>query len=207
MNQVDGDLRVVGNVVRTGDLLPPLRRNQLEQENNVAHPISLADCRVWDSAQPLPATPASDDLGLVAGTFGTANCYVSAGDLKAAGATTRRARCIVTLPPEYVAGETVSLRLACGMLTTAADTSCTVDAEAYKIGRTSLVDGGDLVATAAQSINSLVFADKTFTITPSTLSPGDQLDVRISITCTDAATATAVTPAIAAVDLLVDTKG
>jgi hypothetical protein len=57
------------------------------------------------------------------------------------------------------------------------------------------------------TINSLVLAAKSFTITPSGLVAGDTLDVRIAIACTDAATGTAVTPTIAAIDLLCDIRG
>ncbi len=207
MNQVEGDFRVTGNMLLGGDLKPPLGREKLLQEENTVVPQRLTDLVVWDSGQPLPATPASTTLGLVAGTFGTGNLYLSAGDLKAAGATTRRARMTVTLPSNYVAGQTVTLRFSAGMKTTVSDTSCTVDVEAYKVGRDTLVSGVDLVSTAATTINSLTFADKSFTVDPSGLSPGDQLDIRISIACNDGATATAVIPAIGSLELLVDTKG
>jgi len=183
------------------------RSTILKQDDNFIFPVKLTDFRTWDAAATnLPGTAASDDLALITGTFGTNPLRIQAGDLKAAGATTRRAIVEVTLPECYVAGETVTIKVYAGMVTTVADTSCTVDIEAYKRDKTGSI-GSDLCATAAQSINSTTLAAKSFTITPTTLSPGDVLDVRVSITCTDAATGTAVTPTIAAFDLVCDVKG
>lgn len=183
-----------------------LERGYLNREDQTKFPVDLGDLKVWDSGQPLPATPANDDLGLVAGTFGTANLYVSAGDCKQA-TVTRRARFTLTLPPSYVAGRDLLLRFHAGMLTTISDTSCTVDAEAYLVGRATLKSGSDLVATAAISINSLTFSNKDFTLDGSALQPGDQLDIRITIACVDGATGTAVTPAIGAIEPLLDIRG
>jgi hypothetical protein len=155
----------------------------------------------------LSGTPASDDLGLTTGTFASAPIRMSAGDLKAAGATTRRARHPnVPVPECYDAAETFQIIVGCGMATTVADTSCTVDIEVCRIGKDGTV-GADICATAAQSMNSLTFAEKTFTITATSLTPGDALDIRVSITCTDAATGTAVTPEIASIDIAADIRG
>jgi hypothetical protein len=65
-----------------------------------------------------------------------------------------------------VAGETITLRLSAGMLTTVASSSCTVDVEMYLTNRESLVSGSDLCATSATTINSLTFANKDFTHHP-----------------------------------------
>lgn len=164
--------------------------------------------RKWDELHTnLPGTAATDDLALVGSTtFGTDGPHISAGDLKAAGATTRRMRALIPLPAEYVAGQTVSLRFSAGMDTNPADTSCTIDVEAHLHDDEQGV-GSDICATAAQSMNSTTFADKTFEITPTTLAAGAVLDVRVSITCTDAATGTEVEPVIGRSTLLCDTKG
>lgn len=202
------DLTVTGTLKVGEDAISPqLRSSILRQTDNSVFPVPLTDLRVWDAMQTnLPGTAASDDLAIIGGTFGTAPPIIQAGDLKAAGATTRYARFQAVLPECYVAGETVSLVLSAGMKTTVADTTCTVDVEAYRVDKISGISA-DLCATAAQSINSLVFASKTFLITSSSLGPGDVLDVRIAIACNDAATATAVTPTIAGLDLYCDIKG
>ncbi len=201
-------LRVSGSITvgETG-ISAQTRATILKQEANAVFPIRLTDLRVWDAYQTnLPGTAATDDLALSGGTFATSPPVISAGDLKAAGATTRYARFQMQLPECYDAGETVTLSLAAGMKTTVADTSCTVDVQCYRIDKISGI-GSDLCTTAAAAMNSLVFADKDFTITPSGLVPGDVLDVRIAIACNDAATATAVTPTIAAIELVCDIKG
>ena len=183
------------------------RASILKQDANAIFPVGLESLRVWNAYQTnLPGTAATDDLALIGGTFGTAPPTISAGDLKAAGATTRYARFQVQLPECYESGETVALSISAGMVTTIADTSCTVDVECYKIDKITGI-GSDLCATAAVTINSLTFGAKTFTITPSGLVAGDVFDVRVAIACTDAATGTAVTPTIAAIDLLCDIKG
>jgi len=206
-SQVD-DLRVTGSItVKETGVSAQTRASILKQEALAIFPVNFMDLRVWDAIQTnLPGTPATDDLGLIGTTFGSTAPRVTAGDCKALGATNRYARFMVQLPECYEAGETVTISLSAGMVTTVASASCTVDIEAYEIDKIGGI-GSDLCTTAATTINSLVFAAKDFTITPTTLSAGDVLDVRITIAVNDAATATAVTPTIAGIDLLCDIKG
>jgi hypothetical protein len=201
-------LMVSGSItVKSDGISAQDRSSILRQDANAIFPIDLTALRVWDAfATNLPGTAATDDLALVGGTFGTSPPVVSAGDLKAVGATTRYARFQVRLPECYDSGETITLSLSAGMATTVADTSCTLDVECYKIDKVGGI-GSDLCSTAATSINSLVFAAIPFTITSSGLVAGDVFDVRVAIACNDAATGTAVTPTIAAIDLLADIKG
>lgn len=168
--------------------------------------IPLTQARVWDAVQTnLPGTPANDDLGIITGTWGTNPIRITAGDVKALGATTRRLYLAIPIPANYQDGETIQLRIRAKMETTVADGSCTVDAEAYVGSDGSL--GSDLVTTGATSMNSLSAANYDFTINATGVDPGDLLEVRISIAANDTATATAVTPAIYSVSLLCDTRG
>jgi len=201
-------IRVTNSLtIKDTGVSPQVRTSILKQDSNAIFPVNLTDLRVWDAYQTnLPGTAATDDLALIGGTFATAPPVISAGDLKAAGATTRYARFQICLPECYDSGETITLSLKAGMVTTIADASCTIDIQCYKIDKAAGI-GLDLCATAAMTMNSLVFASKEFTITPSGLVAGDTFDVRVAITCTDAATVTAVTPTIAAIDLLTDIKG
>ena len=208
MTTTMSDLRLTGNltVPNTG-VSAQTRGSILQQDSGAIFPIDLTALRVWDAYHTvLPGTAASDDLALTGGTFGTASPTVDAGDLKAAGATTRYARFQVSLPECYVAGQTVTLSISAGMATTIADTSCTLDVEAYESDKEGGI-GSDLCTTAATTINSLTFADVAFTITPGGLTAGDVLDIRIAIACNDGATGTAVTPTIGGIDLLCDIKG
>lgn len=206
---VPGDLIVAGSIRLNGTMSPPISKaNILALAELQSFPIPLTDLRIWDAMQTvLPGTPSSDDLALIGGTFGTATPSVRTEDLKAAGATNKRARFLVQLPWEYVAGETVTIRAKAGMITTVAGTSATIDFEAYKLqADPDDAIGSDLVSTSATTINSLTFADVDFTITPTSLSPGDILDVRLTIAVNDGATATAVIAALTSLKLLCDVR-
>ena len=202
------DVRISGTLtIKETGVSAQTRASILKQDALAIFPVLLTGLRVWDAFQTnLPGTAATDDLALIGGTFGTSPPVISAGDLKAAGATSRYARLQIVLPECYDAGETITLALYAGMVTTIADTSCTIDVQCYKLDKAAGI-GSDLCATAAMTMNSLVLAAKSFTITPSGLVAGDVFDVRIAIACTDAATGTAVTPTIAAIDLLCDIRG
>lgn len=161
--------------------------------------------RVWDAINTNPvSTAASDDLAIVQ-TWGSSQARITAGDCKALGATTRRLFFSIPVPFNYDDGETIQIRFRAKMETTVADTSCTIDCEAY-IGNDGTLTS-DLVSTAATSMNSLTPANFDFTLAPGSIDPGDLLECRLTITCTDAASATAVTPLVYEVTLLCDTKG
>lgn len=202
------DVIINGNLRVTGTRTPTFSRSEFTQENLAVYPIPWNAWRVWDAyATSLTGSGTSDDLGLVGGTWATNTPSLQTGDLKNAGSTDRYARCQVQLPPEYVAGETVTVRLHAGMLTTVASSAATVDLEIYKSNRESLVSGSDLVTTAATTINSLTFADKDFQVTSTALSPGDILDIRLKINVNDSATVTVVNGAVGSAELLLDIKG
>lgn len=204
-----GDIVVAGNIRLNGTLSPAVSKaNILALAELQAFPIPLTDFRVWDAMQTvLPGTPATDDLGLVGGTFGTATPSLRTEDLKTAGATNNRARVLVQLPWEYVAASSVTLRFKAGMITTVADTTATLDCEVYKLqDDPDDAIGSDLVTTAATTMNSLVFANIDFALTTSGLSPGDILDVRITTAVNDGAGATAVIAGITSAKLLCDVR-
>lgn len=204
-----GDLVVSGNIRLGGTLSPALAKaNILALAELQPFPIPLTDFRVWDAMQTvLPGTPATDDLGLVGGTFGTATPSIRTEDLKALGATNKRARVLVQLPWDYAAGESITLRFVAGMITTVSGTSATLDCEAYKLqADPDDAIGSDLVSTSATTINSLTFANIDFVVSPSGLSPGDILDIRVTIAVNDGATATAVIAAFTSAKLLCDVR-
>jgi hypothetical protein len=207
--RIPDDVAISGNLTVSGSILPTRPRTDLLQEDFAPYPIPFTHLRIWDAFQTPISTAASDDLGLsTGGTFGTDAPYVTAGDLKAAGATTRRARFIYTLPHTYVAGQSVQFSAYAGMITTVADTSCTLDFEAYLTDRDGTVGGSsDLVTTSATTFNSMSFLQKTFNLNSAALAPGDVLDVRMTVACTDSATVTAVIPAIVNLSALLDVKG
>jgi len=168
--------------------------------------LPLQDARVHDAPQtPLPTTPATDDLGLVIGTFGTNGVLIQTGDLKAAGATTRYCRWPqIIVPHNYDAAETAMIRLFAGMETTIADVTATIDVECYVTDGVGGVSA-DKCTTAAQSINSLTDANYDFQL-GATLVAGDILDIRVAIAINDAATGTAVTGNLGRAYLGVDVR-
>jgi hypothetical protein len=116
------------------------------------------------------------------------------------------ARALVPLPAEYDPGASVSIRVKAGMVGAVADTSATVDVEAFALDGAGEI-GSDLCSTAAQSCNSLTFDNLDFVLTATALSPGDVLDVRVAVAVNDAATASAVAAAVGALELLCDIRG
>lgn len=203
-----GDLRVNGTA-RFNESTAGIERADMVQESLTPFDLPPETWRIYDNMDALLPDPPTtgDDIGIVSGTFGSATPSMQTRDLKAVGAAPHYARRMVQLPHNYVAGETVTIRLYAGMITTAADTSATVDVEVYKSDNAGGVSGSDLCATGATSCNNTVFANKDFTITPTSLSPGDWLDVRIAIHVNDAATVTVVKGCIGRAQLLCDTKG
>jgi hypothetical protein len=206
---VPGDLVVPGDLRLVGNLTPAKPRSSfLSLAELQSFPVPLTEFRVWDAMQTLlPGTPSADDLGLIGGTFGTATPSLRSEDLKALGATNKRARVLVQLPWEYVSGESVTIRFKAGMITTVAGTTATIDCEAFKLqSDPDDAIGSDLVTTAATTMNSLVFADIDFVVSPTSLSPGDILDVRLTCAVNDGASATAVIAGVSSCKLLCDVR-
>jgi len=204
--QFNDAVTITGSLAVPGGIATKFDRAQLNQEPFVPHAVPFDRFRVHDAMQTnLPGTAAADDLAVIAATFGADAPTLQTSDAKAT-TVTQRARCLFMIPAEYDDGETVSVRIAAAMNVTISDGTATVDVECYKADRQGSV-GSDLCTTAAQSINSLTFANKDFTITSATLAPGDVLDIRITVAVTDTATGTAVIGELGAVELLLDIRG
>lgn len=183
-----------------------IERTKLATETKKLN-IALENLRVHDAyATNLPTTAASDDLGLILGTFGTDAVVVQTSDSKATSVT-QRARFSYRVPDNYVAGDPISIVAYAGMKTTVSDTTATVDFEVYKKDDSTGLVGSDICATSAIMINSLTAAAKEFTITPTGIVNGDELDIRVTIAITDGATATAVIGRIMKLYALVSVKG
>lgn len=183
-----------------------IERSKLAQES-LKFNVPLELLRVHDAFQTdLPTTASSDDLGLIVGTFGTDAITVQTSDAKNTSVT-QRARFTCALPHNYVAGQALSIAAWAGMKTTVASSSATIDFEVYAKNDSTGLVGSDLVTTSATSINSLTAAAKEFTITPTGLNPGDELDIRVTIAITDSATPTAVIGRIMKLYLILNVKG
>lgn len=200
-----GDVAVTGTVTALGGVVGTLRSN-LTKDTLQVYPLELQNFRVHDAFQTLIGSAAADDLGITAGAFGTGTPYLHSGDQNALGAYTRYARTMFALPPEYVAGDNITLKVWAGQLTSMASVSSTVDAGVYKAAKDTLISGSDLIVEAAQSCNSLTFAGYSFTVTPSGLTPGDLLDIRLAL-IGNSATASSHFAAIPSAEILLTVKG
>lgn len=207
--QGSGTVRLEDGSVTNGSISASadIARSKMAQEINAKYIVPLHSLRVWDNlAAILPNPSAADDIGFPATvTFGTISPYLDTRDLKTLS-TSLYARGMFSLPPEYDDGQTVTVRIRAGALTTVADTSLVVDLELYEVDTNGGV-GSDLCATAAQSINNLTLANKDFTITATNLVRGDILDFRITVTVVDSATGTAVKAKITEIAFLLDIRG
>ncbi len=207
--QMTGTGKVPDGSVNENSLtaLAAIPRSKLAQDVLAVFSVPLIDFRVWDELETLlDGTSDTDDLALIDGTFGTDAPSIQTSDLKNLGATTRYARVLIPIPAEYDDGQTLTLRISCGMLTTVASASATIDAEVYLSDREGAV-GADLASPAAQDCNSVTLANKDFVIDPSGLVSGNLLDVRLALAVNDSGTGTAVIGFIGAVELLADIKG
>lgn len=168
----------------------------------------LESLRIWDSASNavLPNTAATDDLGLIVGTAGTAGHKIQTSDSKATSVT-QKAAFTFNLPAEYEAGGTITLVPHAGMMTTVSDTTATIDFSVYAKGESDGAHGSDLVTTAATTINSLTLAGISFTITPTGLVNGDELTAVMTVAITDGATGTAVIGLITKIHWLLQVRG
>lgn len=201
----DVPVQIQGPFAVTGPLSTPWAADQMQVRAQREYVVPLTSLRVHDAfATNLPGTAASDDLALIGGTFATNSPTVQTSDSDDTSVT-QYARFMWALPPEYPASEDVILRINAGMNTSVASSSATVDAVVYRADDTGGI-GSDLCATSAQSINNTTNADKDFTITDSTLNPGDVLDVRLVIAITDSGAGTACIGEIGKISFLVDVQ-
>jgi len=183
-----------------------LAQSKLAQVPLSEEAIPLTDLRVWDDYDTiLPGAAATDDLGLIVGTWGTDAPTVQTSDFKAAGASVQYAFFKAKITKEYDLGETLQLRVRAGMITTISDTTATVDLEVYNPDHDGAV-GADLCATAAQTINTLDSNNCDFTITAGGIAVGDELLCRVAININDGATGTAVIGEIRRIARLMDSK-
>lgn len=186
--------------------LATVARSGITQENLKSYELSAFDARTTGTGQPLGAsagTP-SGAFGLTAGTHGTAPPVI-VGEAASGNSKTDACRYLFTLPPEYVAGETATLRVRAIETVGAATVETTIDAQVYSNDDDGTVTG-DLVTTAAIDVTDTV-GDKDFTINPATLVPGMQLDIELTGVTNDTGGSVGTVLALYRVELLLDIKG
>jgi hypothetical protein len=181
-------------------------RSQITQQDLVPYTIPLTSLRVHDAMQTnLPGTSSADDMGLITGTPGTDVPTLQGVDFGGTS-TDEKGAFEFVLPAEYVAAETITVRVRAAMLTSVSDGTALVDVECWKAGDDGAA-GSDICATAAQSINSLTPANKDFTITPTGLAAGDRLLIRVAFSGSDVGNLAVMIPEISKLQVLLDIKG
>lgn len=204
---VRGTLNVASGVIALKD--GQLPRAKLTQEELVAKNIPLTDLRVWDDLDAfLPAAAAADDLGLVDGAVWGTNAPTVQGSDVGGTTATQYARMFIPITEEFDTGETMKIRVRCGMNTTIADTTATMDVEAYLPDGDGAV-GSDLCTTAAISFKYAPGTETNcdFTIDTATITIGDVLDCRLTMIVTDAGDLGVMMGEIYEIKLLRDIKG
>lgn len=181
-------------------------RSGIVQDDAKGYVVPLDSLKVTGTGALLGSTAGtpSGALGLTVGTFGSASPKL-AGEAASGNTKTNKARFLFPLPAEYVAGETVTVRVRCKETVGAATVSTSIDVEAYKCDKDGGI-GSDLCATAAQDVTTS-FGNKDFDITAASLNPGDVLDIQLTAVTTDTGGSVGTIINITNVEVLLDVKG
>lgn len=199
----DGDVEITGGLRVSGTYTGPMNRSNIITDNTAVYELPLTEFRVHNAMQTtLPGTALVPDLGITSGAFGTDVPTMRSEDLSGDGTAASYARTSFTLPPEYLSGGTVTLRIYADTQAGAAN----VDAQAYQASKTSFqITGSDLVTTAATAVTT-TYAAKDFVITPTSRVAGDTLDIRLAVIGTTSVTANTIVR-ISNVEMLLQVKG
>jgi len=179
-------------------------RASIDQQDAVPYDLKLTDFKKTGDLTALPTAGDATNLGLVAGTHGTNSPQLQSTAANNS-AVTEKARVQASMPAEYVAGETVTLRCR-AKIGASMNVSATLDAEVYESdGETGI--SADLCTTSAQTITTS-YTNLDFTITPTNLQAGDVLDIEITVALDDTGGGAANEKAyIGKPQLLLDIKG
>lgn len=208
-NMTMPSVRVTGNLQVDGAVDMPnftADRSAITQDALKAYSIPMTSMRkTADLTAVLPTAGNATDLGLVSGTHGT-NSPGLEGTAANNNIKTEKARFTFVLPPEYDAGETITIRARAGQKTGAVNVDNLIDFEAYKHDKEQGI-GSDLVTTSAINANSTTLADVDFTVDPTSLNPGDILDVELTVVNDDTGGSTTSKAVVGDVAFLLDVRG
>lgn len=131
---------------------------------------------------PMTASPSSTNFGQTI-TLGT-SAYLT-GTATSSGSTANNAIIDIVLPPNYIAGQNITLTVE-GYYTNGSSTASvhTCTALAY-LNAMAGTQGATIIATGAQTITITTATAMTFTITGTTLTPGCQLTLEITVNMTN----------------------
>ncbi len=142
-------------------------------------------------------------FGIVSGGFGVGGTKFQ-GEAASGNTKTSRLKYTFTLPQNYVAASSITLKVA-QRVTVIANTTANIDAEAYKSNDNGGV-GSDQVTTTAQTNNTTGWVTHSFTITGTSFSPGDEVDLYLSAVVDDSGGANSSKSEVGGVYLELSTK-
>lgn len=148
-------------------------------------------------------TPAGA-FGITYGTLGTASPKI-VSEAASGNTKTNKMRRSFPLPPEYVSGQPITVRVRAKEEVGAATVSTTVDVKVYKTDKEAGI-GSDICATDAIDVTTAV-GNKDFTVTPTGLVAGDVLDIEVTGVVTDTGGTVGTVLAVYDVAVLLDIKG
>lgn len=167
-------------VSRSGDSAA-LIALQADVQKTYTVAIPLTDFRVHDAFQTvLPGTAATDDLGIKTATIGTNFSNLNAA--ASAASVVQEGVALVTVPPNYQAGSSLSLSIP-WTRSNAAEVAATLDVKVFRAAAPTV----DLYAGAAVDVNAAASGTAAFALTSTALVPGEQLLVNLIATLDDTA--------------------
>jgi hypothetical protein len=139
--------------------------------------IPLDRCKL-PTLLPLAAAAASGVFGMPAGTFGATVSPTLIGNASNSSAKTDITRFEIAMPQDYVAAGAVTIAITATLTASTASTTKTID---LIVNKSDLHGGAtSILATGAQALGTAAtWYTKTFTLTATTLVPGDIIDCEI----------------------------
>lgn len=157
-------------------------RSACQTEANQTLRQALSSVREEDGLH-LAATASAGSFGYAVGGAGVGGALL-VGEAANNNTKTSIGRLEIALPQNYEAGSALSVVVR-ARANLVLNTAATVDIEAYRLDGEGGVSS-DLNGTAAQNVNSTSWANLTFAVDGSTLSPGDVLELYLTAIANDA---------------------
>lgn len=161
--------------------MPLLQRSEAVTETSQKNRIELLSGRNADGSV-LAAAAASGTFGIVSGGWGTGGTKLQ-GEAANNNTKTSTVKYVTKLPQNYVAGSNFTIRVY-QRVSVIANTTGNIDANCYKSDGNGGV-GSDQVTTSIITNNTTSWVNHSFSVTGTSFSPGDELDIYIQCQAND----------------------
>lgn len=180
-----------------------LQRSNAAQEDNQEIRVPFGDLRNSDGSI-ITGTASAGVYGIVSGGWGVGGTKLQ-GEAASNNSKTSTTKFTFRVPQNYVAGTNLTIKPT-ERVSTPANTTASVDVQAYKSNENGGVSGSNLITTSAITHNSATWIEQSFTLTSALLSPGDELDIYIRQVVNDAGGATGAKSELGGVIVAMSTK-